>query len=102
MRKTIGFPDMLSVAWLITPAPFFWMPPFWITALMIPRNVAAGRVKKAGTLGHSGHYVLDSAVSRSQVRGEVNGQPDLGRREHSHHEADDPVAPHRSLTVEEA
>jgi hypothetical protein len=49
MRKTVGFFDMLTVACLIAPAPFFWMPPLWITALMMPRHGGADTGTAAGT-----------------------------------------------------
>ena len=57
MRKTVGFFDMLTVACLIAPALFFWMPPLWITALMLPRHGGADTGTAAGTqncLGPSG------------------------------------------------
>jgi hypothetical protein len=66
MRKTVGFFDMLTVACLIAPAPFFWMPPLWITALMMPRHGGADTGTAAGTRNCLGPSFPKRAVSGGQ------------------------------------
>ena len=88
MRKTVGFFDMLTVACLIAPAPFFWMPPLWITALMMPRHWR-GRYRDSGR---------DAELSPcTGARRTMAADPFLDAMETRHVASQPRVAPHESI-----
>jgi len=88
MRKTVGFFDMLTVACLIAPAPFFWMPPLWITALMMPRHGGADTGTAAGTR----NCLLARGAKRTMA-----ADPFLDAMETRHVASQPRVAPHEII-----